>query len=115
MRLWVADEREVQEDDIILSHGKVMLHGGLREADRKVLLQHTALADGKAVQLRLAEAVPKAMQCPCTGAKRQKACSVLQDHSLCAPCDQGTMRGGHWRQRDSTASDLGLFMMSTLL
>ena len=73
MCLWVANEREVQEDDIILSHGKVMLHGGLREADRKVLLQHTALADGKTVQLWLAEAVPKAMQCPCTRAKRQKA------------------------------------------
>ncbi len=89
--LWVANEREVQENDIILGHGKVMLHGGLREADKEVLLQHTALADGKAVQLRLAEAIPKAVQCPCTDAQRQIGSNSVKECSLCATCAQGIL------------------------
>ena len=63
--LRIADEREVEEDDIVLSHGKVMLHCGLLQGDLEILLDHAAAAYGKVVELRLAQIVAKAVQGAC--------------------------------------------------
>lgn len=63
--LRVADKREVEEDDIVLSHGKVMLHGGLLQGDPNILLNHAAAAYCEVVQLRLAQTVAKAIQRAC--------------------------------------------------
>jgi len=57
--LRIADEREVQKDDIVLCHGKVVLHCGILKGDQEVFFDHAALADHKVVQLRRAQAVSK--------------------------------------------------------
>ena len=66
--LGVADQREVQEDDVILGHGEVVLHGGVLQCDVKVLPHHATLADCKVVQHRFAEAVAESVEEPCSQA-----------------------------------------------
>ena len=82
--LRVANEREIQEDDIVLSHGKVVLHGGVLQSDVKVLSHHPALADRKVVQRRLAEAVAKAVEGSCSQVSASDA-ALLPD-CTCLTC-----------------------------